>query len=177
MGSNQKISFHVAYLHHMAQSADDPDSHRFRRIEISRTATDITGTELDLMQSLPRFLTGNFYQIQGRHTHNMGLGAVLGRFLLQYVQDFLPPVRLGHIDEINNDDATNVAEAQLAGNFYSRLFIDVENRILKSRFSCVLCRMLATSMTVNASVRSNMRLPPDGRGTSRATRLRSCSSR
>ena len=132
MGTNQKIPFHVAYLHHMAQSADDLDSHRFRRIEISRTATDITGTELDLMQSLPRFLTGNFYQIQGRHTHDMGLGAVLGRFLLQYVQDFLPPVRLGHIDEINNDDATNVAEAQLACNFYSRLFIDVENRILKS---------------------------------------------
>ena len=52
VGTNQEISFYVTHLYHMAKAPDNLDSYRFRRIEISRTAADITRTELDLMKSL-----------------------------------------------------------------------------------------------------------------------------
>ena len=63
----------------VAQAADNLDGHGFRRIEDARTAADISGAELDLIEALAGLLAGNFHQIQRRHAQDAGLGAIQGR--------------------------------------------------------------------------------------------------
>ena len=63
----------------VAQAADNLDGHGFRRIEDARTAADIAGAELDLIEALAGLLAGNFHQIQRRHAQDAGLGAIQGR--------------------------------------------------------------------------------------------------
>ena len=79
------------------------------------------------------FFAGDFDEVQGRHAENPSLGAVHSRFTDQNLQNLIAFQRLGHVDEVDDDDAADIAQAQLASDFDGRFFIDVKNRILKGR--------------------------------------------
>lgn len=151
MGFDEDVAAKLVIRRHMTQAADDLEDHRFSRIEVSRSAADVAGIELYLVQALASFFAGDFDEVQSRHAENPSLGAVHSRFTDQNLQNLIAFQRLGHVDEVDDDDAADIAQAQLAGDFDGRFFIDVKNRILKSRPVPVYL-LLLTSMTVKASV-------------------------
>lgn len=72
-------------------------------------------------------LAGHFHQAQCRHLGDLGLGVVLFQIALQRGQHlFLVLVAL-HVDEIDDDDAAQIAQPQLAGNGLRRFQIGFEN--------------------------------------------------
>ena len=68
----------------------------------------------------------------------VGFRAVLSHFPFQYLQNFIAPHRLGHVDEIDDDDAADITEPQLPGDFHGRFLIDVKYRILQGAVARVL---------------------------------------
>ena len=80
-------------------------------------------------------LTGHFQQTEfgdGRHGY---LGPVVFELLDQIIVDFLAVSRLVHIDEVDNDQAPDVPQAQLAGHLPGGLQIDLEGILLVVPFT------------------------------------------
>ena len=90
----------------------------------------------------------------------MGFRAVLGHFPFQYLQNFIAPHGLSHVDEINDYDAADIAEPQLPGNFHGRFLIDVKYRILQG----AVARVLAA---VDVDDRQGLRMVEDQRASRR----------
>lgn len=64
MGFDEDVAAKLVIRRHMTQAADDLQDHRFGRIEVSRSAADVAGIELYLVQALAGFFTGNFDEVQ-----------------------------------------------------------------------------------------------------------------
>ena len=73
------------------------------------------------MKRFPSFAADHFHQTEGCHVNDLAVYPVFFTFFRQKGQEFLPLFFFLHIDEINEDDAGQVSEAQLSGNFHGRL--------------------------------------------------------
>jgi hypothetical protein len=71
----------------------------------------------------------------------------------------------GHVDEVDDDQAAQVAQAQLAGDFIGRLQVGVQRGFLDIAALGGAAELM--SMETRASVWSMTMAPPEGRVTSR----------
>ena len=66
-----------------------------------------------MFQALPRALAGHLDEAQRRQTYDVSLCTIAGERAAR--AQHLPPMRLiVHVDEINNDDAAEIAQPQLS---------------------------------------------------------------
>ena len=78
-------------------------------------------------------LAGHFQQAEARDAADLDAGAVLLHGIAETVLHGLLVLRRLHVDEVDDDEAAEVAQAQLAGNFVRRLEVGVGGRGLDVR--------------------------------------------
>ena len=73
----------------------------------------------------------HFDQPQSRQPYNIGLIAVALECIAQRIHDLLLMLRALHVDKVDDDDAAQVAQADLPGNFDRSFAVHAENRVLQ----------------------------------------------
>jgi len=64
---------------------------------------------------------------------NFGGRPVATQSLFQRLHDFLPVAALVHVDEIDDDDATQIAQPYLAHDFLDRINVGFDDRVFETR--------------------------------------------
>ena len=83
------------------------------------TATLLTGLREDLKQTGTQALTGHLNQTQRSHLSHLMLGAVTTQALNQATQNQVTVRLKHHVNEVNDDNAANIAQTQLTDNLLS----------------------------------------------------------
>ena len=83
----------------------------------------------------PRALACHLHKPQIREVEDVGARPVLPQRVLQHFEDTLPVRSLFHIDEIDDDDAPQIAQLQLTHDFFDCLHVGTQNRVVRVGFS------------------------------------------
>ena len=86
-------------------------------------------------------LPGHLDQPQLRDLEDVGLGLVAPQRLLQGLEDLLAVLRLVHVDEVDDDDAADVAEPELVDDLLGRLDVDLGDGLLEALLADVAPRV------------------------------------
>src|SRR6185295_17983196 len=76
-------------------------------------------------------LAGDLHQAELGDVEHLGLGPVLLDLGLQAGEDLLAVRRLHHVDQVDDDDAAEVAQADLAHDLLHRLQVGLQHRLLE----------------------------------------------
>ncbi len=76
----------------------------------------------------PTALAADLHQAEGRDLAHLHAGAVVLQAVLQLLLDGAVVLRLIHVDEVDDDQAGEVAQAQLPGGFLRRLHVGLQRR-------------------------------------------------
>ena len=94
-----------------------------------------------LEQALADPLAGHLDQAQLGDVEHLGAGLVPGQRLAEGLDDVVAVPGDLHVDEVDDDDAADVAQAQLAGDLLGRLEVVAVDRLLEARLAHVLARV------------------------------------
>ena len=112
------------------EAALNLDGHRHRRF-YPRTALAIRAW---LIHRVPqRFiepLAGHFHQPDGRNLQHLGLGLVLLEPVLDRLVNRLLVFAMAHVDQVDDDKSTDVAQPELAGDLDGGLDVGFENHFI-----------------------------------------------
>ena len=72
-------------------------------------------------------LARQFHQAEARDLAHLDARAIIVQRILQATLDFALVLRVFHVDEVDHDQAAQVAQAQLAGHFIGRFKVGVES--------------------------------------------------
>ncbi len=75
-------------------------------------------------------MAGHFDEAEGAGAENFGAGPIAADGIVQRTFDVAAVAFLAHIDEVVHDDAAEVAEAELAGDFAGGDLVELVGRIL-----------------------------------------------
>jgi len=106
-------------------------------------------------------LARHFEQAEARDLAGLHAGAVMMQRVLQTIFDIALVFRVFHVDEIDHDQAAEVAQPHLAGDFISRFEVGIGGGVLD--VAALVARAELTSTDTSASVWSITIAPPDGR--------------
>ncbi len=84
-----------------------------------------------MFQAFSCALAGHFHEPKWRKTHDVGLRAIAVQRTLQGREDLAPMGFVVHIDEVDDDDAAEIAQTKLARNRYRGLEVGTEDRFLE----------------------------------------------
>ena len=98
----------------------------------------------------PQPLARHLEQAEGRDAADLDARAVVAHRVLDLVLDLALVARLLHVDEVDHDQAGEVAQAHLAGDLLGRL--DVGASAVSSMLRSLVERPELTSMATSASV-------------------------
>ena len=129
-----------------------------------------------LEQALADPLAGHLDQAQRSDLGDLVLGAVTAQALGEPAQHEVAVALEHHVDEVDDDDAADVAQAELSDDLLGRLDVVLGDGLLEVAPPEPTNLPVLTSTTVIASVRSITREPPEGSQTLRSIALASCSS-
>ncbi len=118
-------------LHRMLfRHADDGQRQRLdaahAAMAIATRADDLAG----FAQARAQALAAHFHQAEARNAAQLYARTVVLERVLQAVLDFALVLVGGHVDEIDDHQAAQVAQAQLAGHFFSRFQVGLEGGVL-----------------------------------------------
>src|SRR6516164_3390906 len=102
------------------QHAHDVDTHAFAGFHLAGTEAVRTILVDATLEGGANALAGHFDNAEGGNLENLGASAIALDRLAQGAFDATAMVFLAHVDEVVDDDAAQVAEAELAGNFLGR---------------------------------------------------------
>ena len=88
------------------------------------------GTEEDFEHAGADALPGHFEQPERRDAAHLDAGAVVLQALVQLLLDGAVVPLLVHVDEVDHDQAREIAQAQLARHFLGGLEVGLERRVL-----------------------------------------------
>src|SRR5206468_2312871 len=83
------------------------------------------------LQRLPHALAGHLDQAELRDLQDLRLRSILLDLVLQRLEEPRAIAAVLHVDEVENDDPAEVAEANLANDFFRRLEVGSEDRLLE----------------------------------------------
>ncbi len=110
-------------------------------------------------------LTGHFQQAKARNMADLNTRTVLTHRFTQTVFYRTLVAYRRHVDEVDNNQAAEVTQAQLTSNLIGSFEVGVKRSFFISPPRVARAELM--SMAVNASVLSITMEPPDGRRTSR----------
>ena len=126
---HQLLALELPALPH--QLAIDLVAHRFRRAHEAAPLALRTRRAQQVLQALARALARHLHQAQRRDVGDMCLRPVRGQRRLQCRQQRLAMILVLHVDEVDDDDAAEVAHPQLPRNGDRRLEIGAEDGFLQ----------------------------------------------
>ncbi len=110
--------------------ADDRQRQRFHAahaaVAVATRAHDLAG----FTQARTQALAAHFHQAKARDAAQLHARTVVLERVLQAVLDFTLVLVGGHVDEIDDHQAAQVAQAQLAGHFLGRFQVGLEGGVL-----------------------------------------------
>src|SRR5258708_37328828 len=89
-------------------------TYRFRRFDEPAPLARWTRLAQEMFQTFARAFARHFDQPQGRYRRDAGLHVIVGKSFFQGLDDLAAGVQLVHVDEIDDDDAAQIAQAQLS---------------------------------------------------------------
>ena len=89
-------------------------------------------------QALADALAGHLDQTELGDVEHLGAGLVPRQRVAEALDDLRPVVADLHVDEVDHDDAADVAQPELLGDLLGRLHVVVEDRLLEVRRADVL---------------------------------------
>jgi hypothetical protein len=81
----------------------------------------IAGFAERFQKSQAQFLSRHLHETQTGYFGNLVLGAIATEALHQTLHDKIPVRFQHHVDEVDDDNATDIAQPKLANNFFGRL--------------------------------------------------------
>ena len=82
--------------------------------------------EVRLVEARAHALAGHLHDAEVADLQRRRLGAVTAQVVVETGLDLAPVLRRAHVDEVVDDDAAEVAQAELAGDLVHRLLVGVE---------------------------------------------------
>ena len=108
-----------------------PILHRVH-VDLHATAVAVlTGFTEALQQALADPLAGHLHQTEGGHLRHLVLGPVAAQALHETSYDEVAVGLQHHVDEVDDDDAAEVAEPELAGDLLGCLKVVTGDRLLE----------------------------------------------
>src|SRR5690606_30301617 len=104
---------------------------RFRGLQLAAPLTAHAGFAQHLLEAFARALAGHLHQPELGDADDVGLGVIALELLLQRAQYLAPMILVLHVDEVDNDDAADVAQTQLPGDGRGGLEVGLENGLFK----------------------------------------------
>ena len=89
-------------------------------------------------QALADALAGHLDEAELGDREHLRAGLVAGQRVAEHLDDLVAVVPDLHVDEVDDDDAADVAQAQLLGDLLGGLEVVVEHRLLEARRADVL---------------------------------------
>src|SRR5690606_15769419 len=111
--------------------AQDLVAHCARGLDLALALAGRAGFEQQVRQRLAGALARHLDQAERREAVDARLGAVAGQRLAQFLKHLLAVLATRHVDEIDDDDAAEVAHAQLARDRVRGLEVGAEDRVVE----------------------------------------------
>ena len=104
-----------------------------RRARLDRPRARAVRTRLGqlALEALLHALARDDDQPEVRDLHRLRRRAILAQLLLDLLEDLLPVLLLLHVDEVEHDDAAEIAQAQLADDLLHRFEVGLDDRVLE----------------------------------------------
>src|SRR5215472_8347578 len=102
-------------------------AHRFRRAHEAAAFATRTRLTQKVLQALAGALAGHLHEPEGREAHDVSLGAIARERALERGEHRAPVRLVAHVDEVDDDDAAEVAQAQLPRDAHCGLEIGAED--------------------------------------------------
>src|SRR5256886_2290820 len=106
-------------------------AHRFRRADEPAPHAAWTRLTQQMFQALAGALAGHFHEPERREAHDVRLGAITGQRPLEGAQHGAPVRLIAHVDEVDDDDAAEIAQPQLPRDAHRRLEVGAEDGLLE----------------------------------------------
>ena len=84
-----------------------------------------------MLQTFPRALARHLHQAKRRHRRDVILRVIAHQRLAERLQHLAAMLFFLHVDEVDDDDAAKIAQAQLAGDGDGRLEVGAEDRFFE----------------------------------------------
>src|SRR5574343_1101850 len=119
------------FLHRfLFEDAQDVQRRRFGRADVAGAGAARAGDVAGFGQCRTQALTGKFHQAEAADLAHLDAGTVEAQRIAQAVFDFALVLAVFHVDEVDHDQATQVAQAQLAGKFFCGFEVGLERGFL-----------------------------------------------
>ena len=112
------------------KNAQDVQCRRFGRTRVAGAVTARAGDVAGFSQCRAQPLTRQFEQAEATDLARLHAGAIIAQGIPQAVFDFALVAVVFHVDEIDHDQATQVAQTQLAGDFIRCFAVGLEGSFL-----------------------------------------------
>src|SRR5205823_6407710 len=106
-------------------------AHRFRRADETAPRAAWTRLTQQMFQALAGALAGHFHEPERREAHDVGLGAIRGQRPLEGAEHRAAVRLIAHVDEVDDDDAAEIAQPQLPRDAHRRLEVGAEDGLLE----------------------------------------------
>ena len=128
----------IAKLHQFA-----PDLQRDRRVRLdsSRSAAVWTRLRQRSFQRLPHAFARHLDQTEFRNLQDLRLRSIFLDLVLQRFEESRAVLHLFHVDEVEDDDSAEVAQANLSNDFFCCFEIRFEHRLFEIFLADVLARV------------------------------------
>ena len=133
------------------------DLERVRRVRDDDpvAGADRAADREDLPRAVGDVLARHLDQAERRDLDDVRLRAVALELAAERFLDRLPVLRVGHVDEVDDDDPADVTQPKLANDLLHGLEVVLDDRVLEPALRALprepTKRPVFTSMTVNAS--------------------------
>ena len=111
--------------------AKDFVGHRAGGLHLAPAATGGAGFAQQVGQGLPGALAGHLHQAQAGEAVHRHLGVILGQGFTKLFEHGVAMFGAFHVDEVDDDDAAQVAYAELAGNGLGCLQVGLEDGVVE----------------------------------------------
>ncbi len=113
------------------QLAADLEADGGQRLDAARALAVRALAAQGALQARPRALAGQLHEADLAHRQQLGAGGVAEELLREGVVNLAPVGRVFHVDEVDDDDAAEVAQPQLADDLAARLEVEGEDGLLQ----------------------------------------------
>src|SRR5690606_2233349 len=110
---------------------EDLIADRLRRFQLAAPLATHARLAEHLLEALAGALASHLHQTQFGDPDDIGLGVVALQLFFQSTQDLTPVLLVRHVDEIDDDDAADIAQAQLPGNGSRGFEVGLEDGFLQ----------------------------------------------
>src|ERR1700683_4031920 len=129
----QHYIFLLQVLRHLAHLDINLVRYRGQRLYVARRLAIGTWSADGAFERLLDAFAGDGYQAEIVELKDFRWRAVVAEFFLERLHHALAVAAFIHVDEVDDDDAAEVAQANLANDFFDRVHVGFDNGVFEAR--------------------------------------------